>query len=66
MIKAIPIRYMVISSLYGMSYLVIDTSYAGQGRTICKTKNADDAQKICSAMNAIYGHPQGSEYEVHE
>jgi len=62
-VYAVPVRYMVISGLYGMVYQVIDTSFVGQGRTVAKSKNIDDAYMVCNALNEVYGHPQGSEQE---
>jgi hypothetical protein len=46
---------MVISSLFGMKYLVIDTSLEGQGREVCRSSNSLDAHKIAYAMNKTEG-----------
>jgi hypothetical protein len=46
---------MVISSLFGMKYLVIDTSLEGQGREVCRSSNSLDAHKIAYAMNKSEG-----------
>ena len=63
---AVPIRYMVISSLFGMKYMVIDTSVEGQGRIVCKSEKMADASMIADALNSLYGHPQGSGMDEHE
>lgn len=59
-IAAIPIRYMVVSSLFGMKYLVMDTSFEGQGRTVAKCDKIEDASMVCDALNTCFGHPMGS------
>lgn len=56
--NAVPVKYMVVSALFGMKYLVLDTSFEGQGREICRSNRSDDAHNIARAMN----HAEGFEY----
>jgi hypothetical protein len=60
LVTSVPIRFMVTSSMFGMKSQVIDTSFEGQGRIICKSDKLDDAVMICEALNQIFGHPQGA------
>lgn len=57
---AIPVRYMVVSRFFGTKYHVLDTSVEGQGRTVAKCDDLEDARMVFEAMNALFGHPQGS------
>lgn len=57
---AVPVRYMVTSSMFGMKYYVLDTSVEGQGRIVARCDEEDDAYRIAVAMEAVFGHPQGS------
>ncbi len=59
-VTAVPIRYMVTSSRFGMKYYVIDTSIEGHGGIIARCDKLDDAGRICQALNEVFGHPQGS------
>lgn len=59
---AVPIRYMAVnrSWLGRTKFAVLDTSVEGQGRTVAKCGKLEDALMIMDAMNALFGHPQGS------
>lgn len=58
---AVPVRYFIVRRwFFGTKYYVLDTSVEGQGRTVAKCDTILDAMMVYEAMNATFGHPQGS------
>lgn len=54
--EAVPVKYMVVK---GFQYFnIIDTSFEGQGETVCKCKDLRKAHFICRLLN----HNEGYEY----
>lgn len=53
--NAVPVKYVVISALFGMKYLVLDTSLEGQCREICRSYSLEDAHRIATTMNRAEG-----------
>jgi hypothetical protein len=51
---AVPVRYIVLKALLG--YRVADTSFEGNGRTVCGCKRLEDAHRICGLLNYIEGY----------
>jgi hypothetical protein len=54
MTDAVPVKYMPVRS--PLWNLIIDTSFEGQGREICRCNSPKDAQRICYLLNTAEGY----------
>lgn len=55
---AVPVKYMVLKSWLG--FRVVDTSFEGNGRSVCGCKSLEDAHNICALLN----YSEGYEYPL--
>lgn len=57
-VLAVPVKYMVILAFIS-GYKVIDTSFEGDGKTVCHCPDLNNAHKIAKLLN----NSEGFEYE---